>query len=1075
MKRALATLFVFALLALPLAAADYDPVAELRVRAAKLKAEETKARAALAAVEGKYATLRTQRSEVATQVEKLQREKLRVRGFQMWNAFAGSMGATFDVLQKVNPGSSAFIATASFVTDQVYNAMNTSGSIPARLNKLDSKVKSLSPKLRQLQAAYSMTPQEVADQLVVRGMAENTWVQRFENTPEVIAESKSVVTGKVTFILEAIAPAITELEEILAEMDGVLRDLAQLTPNLRLDTKRIPTELHDVERQIEAQEQIKRQAIPPLPEPATVDMNAARDYAAGGQEMVRALQSLSDNQIGCHEHSQRHAAGHNGASRTYYQRASTAFNRLWGACSGSSSDACAAAWRAYHAYVTAEHTAYRNAIDSAQKTINQMLAAERDGPVSSFNNDLDALRASTLFIQGQERTFATSARDGASLANLIWGDIHWRRNWSLPVMAPIGGLTGAGRRYAEWLKMLEDAKDRVTDSERLASNETGAARALSGRTPSLDQRLMKKRALWGCYDWHVRYANGRSSPESDLRWLHGFDESFQSAVEANQEKAKEYQEMLLEALMKARTAAPIMAGEEEIVRLGRAALEARRTAMRAYDPHQLDVSGSRVRDFLSLYQISHEGMRELERMVQEFADEKKLEAYARTLVMGEPTYNPTKALHVLDRKGVEELRKNMGRQVAAIDNAREAFQNGRKQAEDAYAAMSSRLARMRSSIQNLLPEQAMLLEEGQVFKEVFERLWWDAWWSSSQFSYYFADGQSLNQLVLPDPADFGESSYGMIPLMEKYIPLAEKYLALVNPMIENVRNAVREAKQIDKLSERVASNSGWAQLSRSGFAAQIAGVRKEVMAIYEPLQKKGKTWSGSPLDLALRGFNLAVGRLASVNSEVNSARDQADQLQALSARVGQFLASPGSIEAGEALSGEVAGASGPGSMASAYARQNAQVNAALTSLNGQAQALADWLARSRAEKAMQQVGAVQRFYEAFAQAYSSKNLGSLTRMMATDWRADDADLSDLEDTLSNSFRVFDRIQFKIQGLSIQPIGANRFEASYSATITGHINQLGLKHEETARVTDTVANTPEGMKIQSTRGGRLWLR
>lgn len=1073
MKPALAWIALALLVSLPVAA-DYDPIAELRAHVAKLKAEETKARAAVAAVEGKYQSLLTQRGEVATQVEKLKREKLRVRGFQMWNAFAGSMGATFDVLQKVNPGSNAFIAAAGFVTDQVYGAMNTSGSIPARLNKLDAKVKSLSPKLRQLQAAYSMTPQEVADQLVVRKMVENTWVQRWQNTPEAIAESKSVVTGKGTFILEAMGPAIDELEEILAEMDGVLRDLAQLTPNLKLDAKRLPAEVRDMERQIEAQEQIKRQAIPPLPEPATVDANAARDYAAAGQEMVRALQSLSDNQIGCHEHSQRQTAAYNGANRTYNQRISTAYNRMMGACGGSSSEACTAAWRAFYAYANAEHTAYRNAIDTAQKSINQMLEAERDGPVRSFNNDMDTLRASTLFIQGEERTFATSVWGGASLANWIWGDIHWMRNWSLPVMAPIGGLTGAGRRYAEWLKMLEDSKTRLDEAERRAGNESGAAWALSGRTTSMDQQLMRKRALWDCYGWFVRYANGRSSPEGDLRWLHGFDEAFQSAVEANQEKSKDYQEMLLEALMKARAAAPIMAGEEEIVRLGRVALEARRTAMRAYDPHRLDVSGSRVRDFLSFYQISHEGIRELEKMVQDFADEKKLEAYARTLVMGEPTYNP-KAIYVLDRKGVEDLRKNMGRQVAAIDNAREAFQNARKQAEDAYGAMSSRLESMRSSIQTLLPEQAMLLEEDLVFKEVFERLWWDAWLSNNYFSYYDATGQSLYQLVLPDPADFGESSYGLIPLMEKYIPLAEKYLALVNPMIENVRGAVREAKQIDKISERVASNSGWAQLSRSGFAARIAEVRKEVMAIYEPMQKKGKAWGGSPLDLALRGFNLAVARLASINSEVNSARELAEQLQALAARVGQFLASPGSIEAGDALSGEVAGAVGPGSTASHYAKQNPQVNSVLTSLNSQAQALTTWLARARAEQAMQQVGAVQRFYEEFAQAYSSKNLGRLTRMMASDWRADDADLSDLEDTLSNSFRVFDSIQFKVQGLSIQPAGANRFAASYSVTITGQINQLGLKHEETARVSDTVVNTPEGLKIQSTHGGRLWLR
>ena len=71
--------------------------------------------------------------------------------------------------------------------------------------------------------------------------------------------------------------------------------------------------------------------------------------------------------------------------------------------------------------------------------------------------------------------------------------------------------------------------------------------------------------------------------------------------------------------------------------------------------------------------------------------------------------------------------------------------------------------------------------------------------------------------------------------------------------------------------------------------------------------------------------------------------------------------------------------------------------------------------------------------------------------------------------------MFDRIQFSITNLSIQPIDGGRFQASYTVTITGTIHAMNMKHQESSNVEDTVVMTPEGARIQSTRGGRLWLQ
>ncbi|OYY92413.1 MAG: hypothetical protein B7Y41_15945 [Hydrogenophilales bacterium 28-61-23] len=119
---------------------------------------------------------------------------------------------------------------------------------------------------------------------------------------------------------------------------------------------------------------------------------------------------------------------------------------------------------------------------------------------------------------------------------------------------------------------------------------------------------------------------------------------------------------------------------------------------------------------------------------------------------------------------------------------------------------------------------------------------------------------------------------------------------------------------------------------------------------------------------------------------------------------------------------------------------------------------------------------VRKLYADFTEAYQAKALGRLTRLLVRDWKAGDgADVSDLEDNLSNSFRVFDRIQYAIGNLNISPLDAGRFQVSYTVTITGQIQGMNMKHQESSNVTDTVVLTPDGPKIQSTRGGKPWLQ
>jgi hypothetical protein len=118
----------------------------------------------------------------------------------------------------------------------------------------------------------------------------------------------------------------------------------------------------------------------------------------------------------------------------------------------------------------------------------------------------------------------------------------------------------------------------------------------------------------------------------------------------------------------------------------------------------------------------------------------------------------------------------------------------------------------------------------------------------------------------------------------------------------------------------------------------------------------------------------------------------------------------------------------------------------------------------------QEVIQIRELYQKFVQSYQSKNLNGVLRAMTPQWQASDGSgLADLEDTLRNSFRVFDVIQFRIEGLQIQKSGSDTYNVSYAATLSGRINRLNVKHEETSTVQDLVKLTPDGPRIASTKG------
>jgi len=117
---------------------------------------------------------------------------------------------------------------------------------------------------------------------------------------------------------------------------------------------------------------------------------------------------------------------------------------------------------------------------------------------------------------------------------------------------------------------------------------------------------------------------------------------------------------------------------------------------------------------------------------------------------------------------------------------------------------------------------------------------------------------------------------------------------------------------------------------------------------------------------------------------------------------------------------------------------------------------------------------ITAFYEKFRAAYESRNAPQVLSLISEDWSAGDGTaLSDLEENLSNNFRLYDEIRYSLSGLKIE-IGSGKYQACYDVTIASRIFKRNLKHEEKSKVCEELSGEAGGkLKISKTFSGSYW--
>jgi ketosteroid isomerase-like protein len=124
----------------------------------------------------------------------------------------------------------------------------------------------------------------------------------------------------------------------------------------------------------------------------------------------------------------------------------------------------------------------------------------------------------------------------------------------------------------------------------------------------------------------------------------------------------------------------------------------------------------------------------------------------------------------------------------------------------------------------------------------------------------------------------------------------------------------------------------------------------------------------------------------------------------------------------------------------------------------------------QAAQAADATPAIRDIYQKFADAYQRKDARGMAKYLSDQWQGPGGmSAPDFEEGLSASFKTFDSIQFKMEGLQIQKAGPDSFNVSYSASLSGKSSKQNLKVDDRVNIQDVVKITAEGPRIVKTTG------
>lgn len=1065
---------------------------------AKLTAEKQALSEILSGLRGKPKELADAREKIAESYRDLVRLETRLRGFQLWNAFVGVIGVANDSITKINPGSSVVVATANFINDRAVDAYKKwdAGYLPAKVKKLSDSVVGIAPALRLLDQAMRMTPEQVADQLVSRGMVENTWLQRWQNTPDQVAKSDSVVTGKITFIQERIGPAKSALVEARKDIDQVVPAISAEIDSLQRRITDLDSRIRSIQGNkafLDNLDKARDVAGPPPTEDIKLYPGEPKQYGTAAGEYRTAWSNLKSGTINGGTYrlvgvkSSFDASAYYGQQMKPFSEAySAASNYFWndlrerlrGVEDGETRrqmyqaalNRLIKAADEYRRASEKESQAMRSGYQEPVRQLGEEEKAENERR-TAFYRRYDAFRRESVEISWanpwemkldpRQTTIRELGTSGYYLALSAWSPIY-SLGYLWPAAAPVGPLKGSAERYREWRERAGKIRDYAQLLFDTAKTQSGRLSGYASQAEGFAREIEPNIALWDGLHWY--YYDYSLPSDSALQLFTTLNQSsalFEQYAAVREQEAKAMLAPHQENWERAQRGEPVMRRAEDLLPKAQELLALKGNLYQAFYAAGISNYGASGRFWLEWNHITNEEIDKIKRITAALNTDEAIEQHVLKL-MGRQYYwssDPDQPRYTLET--LREARKKYAERDRNASQGYNDYQSIWNQYIRLERELSGQIAKISSELNDVAPGQSVYLQEDELFNQITS---WESRWPASNHWYWAA----------PDPQDLPAGWPKAGSLFDQMEAALNAYEAKIAPFRQEVANGFpKRAAQLDALAGRARAFAS--TNDASGGDSALSEINRKANDIYLPLANNGHVTSGMPIFLAMQRFreayylgSMRISYLRNRDSQIRSYLAWLDMIDNLLRQP----PSPENRERARQWQRDLEDSLRPASYIGYYVQHGeSAATSAVERGRGTLPKLLAYLASFGISNAQ-----IQTLYQSFVDAYGRGDIRTILSLLASDWHGGDgADTRDVEDTLINSFKVFDRIQYRISGFSVQPLGDDQAQISYSVKIIGDNSRQRLHHEEESQIVEIVGLVDGKPRILRTISGQQWLR
>jgi len=1053
----LAALFLVAALMLSFACrADYDPAAETERLIEKAKKDIVKDKEAMALVDADMKKISRAFDKLREAQKNVDDILVKVRHTNVNNTtkMAFKAGLNFT---KIIPTEHISEAATDFAFEQVADYLNGKfpNSMTGQITQNVGQAKTASiASVQKFNWTISLSEQEIAGLL------------RMENkdlaAKEGSLDDNLIILKHSQLILQSGNFAVSQLSQLMKALLEQHKELARLKGALENDIKRLEEDIRAWNRILELSGIIKgANQSSSAPAPASFPRDPSYDFGTAASNMKESYAKLAGGSYGCASYHEGVWNAYQGAQRKLGEMITPIYQAVNAACASGSPEACQAAWARASAAAARVYNAFDTQVQAALKQVQQDARNEADGPLNAFARDLYKWGQSEIDIVmwGEERSLKLQGQHGDWLAMAIWqyalstsgsGAIS-PRYYALPLRQ----LLQQEKMIQDWQDDTKAARDwfqKRFDGARRSSNMAGG---LAPMATQFAGTLQPKIELWGCFQYEGLNRDQAVSRLNNTRYewdrLKVFDVAFKAVAKDGEDAGKQLVDAANKNLEQTTKVVDALRGIGTIKAAADRLVAASREIKMAQEGN-LNLSGGHIYAILGSYHISDTGLKALEKRIESLNTAEALDKEALSTILGMPGYDYKN--QVLTPEGIANLKTNVNRALASIDGARERYAAAYKAVQEAERDLDAVLQAMRDKLTPIFPEQVPHFLKDAVLGD-------------------YSGPEDYLPLLLRDrvgpPGELPDSSLGTGPLIERYTVLAARYHALVDPYIPMAR-AGRYATTMEELLKKFRAESGRLQgLNNNDFTKESNRWSNEAYKIYERASNEGRVEPKSRLSVAYGAIISALSEISSAYYQRQRLAEAESLLKGAIDSINTFLGNPDAMGGWSSAQMWMDSIGHTKNQVDSSVRTHASIQSLLGQLDGLMAPLREVASRVDAGTLQRDSQAIQSMYQEFANAYQTRNLRALTRFLARGWQtADGSDISDLETTLGNSFRVFESIVFKISDMSIQRVGTE-YQVSYQASLTGRVPRTQKAHEDKSRIVDTGVITPDGPRITRTSG------